>query len=114
MKEAIEEFTAGDPMRTGCKWVRFSLRKLSLEMVKLGHDISLMTLSNLLRENAYSLRANVKSKEPSSNHPERNTQFEYIEQKKQEFKEAGLPIISIDTKKKELIGNFKNAGRAWG
>jgi len=66
-------------MQTGCKWVRFSLRKLSLEMVKLGHDISLMTL-----------------------------------QKKQEFKEAGLPIISIDTKKKELIGNFKNAGRAWG
>jgi hypothetical protein len=114
LKEAIEEFTAGDPMQTDCKWVRFSLRKLSLEMEKLGYGISLMTLSSLLRENDYSLRANVKSKEPSSNHPERNTQFEYIDQKKQEFKEAGLPMISIDTKKKELIGNFKNAGRVWG
>ena len=94
--------------------MRFSLRKLCLEMAKLGHSVSPMTARCLLRENDYSLRANVKSKEPGSNHPDRNAQFEYIEQKKKEFKEAGLPIISIDTKKKELIGNFKNAGRVWG
>ena len=81
LKKAVEEFTAGDPMQQECKWVRFSLRKLSLEMAKLGYGISLMTLSSLLRENDYSLRANVKSKEPSSNHPERNTQFEHIEEK---------------------------------
>ena len=114
LKKAIEEFTAGDPMLQECKWVRFSLRKLCLEMEKLGYSISLMTLSSLLRENDYSLRANVKSKEPGSNHPDRNTQFEYIEQKKKEFKGAELPVISIDTKKKELVGNFKNAGCVWG
>jgi hypothetical protein len=114
LKKAIEEFTAGDPMQQECKWVRFSLRKLCLEMEKLGYSISPMTLSSLLRENDYSLRANVKSKEPGSNHPDRNTQFEYIEQKKKEFKGAELPIISIDTKKKELVGNFKNAGCVWG
>ena len=114
LKAAIEEFTAGDPMQEACKWVRFSLRKLCLEMAELGHCISPMTAGRLLRENNYSLRANVKSKEPGSNHADRNTQFEYIEQKKKEFKEMGLPIISVDAKKKELIGNFKNAGRTWG
>jgi len=114
LKKAIEEFTAGDPMQKECKWVRFSLRKLCFEMAKLGHNISPMTVGRLLRDNDYSLRANVKSKEPGSNHPDRNTQFEHIEQKKKEFKEAGLPVISIDAKKKELIGNFKNTGCVWG
>ena len=61
----------------------------------------------------YALRANVKSTEPGSNHPDRNIQFEYITQKKDEFQAAGLPVISVDTKKKELVGNFKNAGRVW-
>lgn len=101
-------------MKKDCKWVRFSLRQLCREMAKLGCSVSPMTVGRLLEENDYSLRANVKSKEPGSNHPERNTQFEYIEQTKEKFKKEGLPIISIDTKKKELIGNFKNAGRAWG
>jgi hypothetical protein len=82
-------------------------------MAKWEYTVSPMTVRRLLEENDYSLRANVKSKEPGSNHPERNTQFEHIEQKKMEFKEASLPVISIDTKKKELIGNFKNAGRVW-
>ena len=100
-------------MKKDCKWVRFSLRPLCREMAKLGYSVSPMTIGRLLKENNYSLRANVKSKEPGSNHPDRNTQFEYIEQTKEEFQKAGLPIISIDTKKKELIGNFKNAGRIW-
>jgi hypothetical protein len=73
-----------------------------------------MTIGRLLKDNDYALRANVKSKEPGSNHPERNTQFEYIKQTKEEFQKKGLPIISIDTKKKELIGNFKNDGCVWG
>jgi len=101
-------------MKKDCKWVRFSLRPLCREMTKLGCHVSPMTVRRLLKENDYSLRANVKSKEPGSNHPERNTQFEYIEQTKQKFQKEGLPIISIDTKKKELIGNFKNAGCIWG
>jgi len=82
-------------------------------MKNLDYPISAMTIRRLLKENDYSLRANMKSKEPNSNHPERNTQFEHIEQTKIAFKEAELPVISIDTKKKELIGNFKNAGRVW-
>lgn len=95
------------------KWVRLSLRQLSLELDKAGHAASPTTISRLLEENDYALRANVKSNEPGSNHPDRNTQFEYIAQKKAEFQAAGMPVISVDTKKKELIGNFKNAGRVW-
>ena len=108
----VEECTAGDPMRER-KWVRLSLRRLSLELGNLGHAVSPMTVSRLLDDNDYGLRANMKSQEPGSHHPERNTQFEYIARKKAEFQEAGLPIISVDTKKKELVGNFKNPGRVW-
>jgi len=95
------------------KWVRLSLSQLSRALGEVDHRVSPTTISRLLDQSDYALRANMKSKEPGSGHPERNTQFEYIAQKKQEFQEAGLPIISIDTKKKELIGNFKNAGCVW-
>ncbi len=95
------------------KWVRLSLNQLSRALAELGHTLSVTTVSRLSDQSDYALRANVKSQEPGSNHPERNAQFEFLAQKKAEFQAAGLPIISIDTKKKELIGNFKNAGRAW-
>ncbi len=98
---------------TGRRWVRLSLSQLSRALGEVDHRVSPTTISRLLDQNHYALRANMKSKEPGSDHPERNTQFEYIAQKKQEFQEAGLPIISIDTKKKELIGNFKNTGCVW-
>jgi len=108
----VEEFTGGDPMMER-KWVRLSLSQLSLELAQGGHAVSPTTISRLLDESNYALRANVKSTEPGSNHPDRNIQFEYITQKKDEFQAVGLPVISVDTKKKELIGNFKNAGRVW-
>jgi hypothetical protein len=95
------------------KWVRLSLNQLSQALAELGHTLSVTTVSRLLDQSDYALRANVKSQEPGSDHPQRNTQFEYVAQKKAEFHAAGLPIISVDTKKKELIGNFKNAGRTW-
>lgn len=95
------------------KWVRLSLNQLSQALAELGHTLSVTTVSRLLDQSDYALRANVKSQEPGSDHPQRNTQFEYVAQKKAEFQAAGLPIISVDTKKKELIGNFKNAGRTW-
>lgn len=101
-------------MNKDCKWVRLSLRQLCRNMAGLGCSVSPTTIGRLLKDNDYALRANVKSKEPGSNHPERNTQFEYIKQTKEEFLKKGLPIISIDTKKKELIGNFKNDGCVWG
>ena len=91
------------------KWRRSSLRALSQA---LGETVSHTTVGRLLRDMDYSLKANVKrlTGEP---HPERDTQFGYIEQQKQAFREAEWPIISVDTKKKELIGTFKNLGRRW-
>jgi len=95
------------------KWVRSSLRNLSQRLADLGHPISPPTVARLLRKLGYSLRVNVKKQEASATHPERNTQFEYIKALKEDFQAAKCPIISVDTKKKELVGNFKNAGRAW-
>jgi hypothetical protein len=103
--------TAGDPTG-GQKWVRSSLRKLSRRLSDAGHKISPPTVGRLLKKLGYSLKANVQKK-TGKEHPERNKQFEYIEAQKQAFKTAGLPIISVDTKNKELIGDFKNAGQAW-
>lgn len=96
------------------KWVRSSLRQLSQRLKALGHSVSPPTVGRLLRQLGYALRVNVKKQEASAAHPERNQQFEQIEAQKQRFQAAGWPIISVDTKKKELIGNFKNAGQAWG
>lgn len=103
--------TAGDPTG-GQKWARSSLRKLSCRLSAVGHKVSPPTVGRLLKKLGYSLKANVKKK-TGKEHPERNKQFEYIEAQKQAFKAAGLPIISVDTKNKELIGDFKNAGQAW-
>lgn len=75
------------------KWVRLSLSQLSLELSKGGHAVSPTTISRLLDESNYALRANVKSTEPGSNHPDRNIQFEYITQKKDEFQAAGCRAL---------------------
>jgi hypothetical protein len=96
------------------KWVRSSLRQLSQRLGDQGHRVSPPTVGRLLRHLGYSLRVNVKKLEASASHPERAKQFDYIEVQKQHFQSANWPIISVDTKKKELIGNFKNAGQAWG
>lgn len=96
------------------KWVRAGLRRLSRELGQAGHTASPPTVGRLLRKLGFGLRANVKSKEAGSNHPDRDTQFVYIAQRKATFITAGEPVISVDTKKKDLIGNFKDAGRAWG
>lgn len=107
----MEENTAGDPM--GClKWTGKSVRKISEELAALGHTASPNTVSRLLREMDYSLRANVKSHE-GKQHPDRDTQFRYINAQVKAFIKAADPVISVDTKKKELVGNFKNPGRTW-
>lgn len=106
----IEEETAGDPMSEK-KWVRRSLRQLSRALQTEGFQASAMTVRRLLRETGYSLKGN--QKENTSPHPERDRQFRYIARVKQCFLGAGHPVVSIDMKKKELIGNFKNAGRTW-
>ena len=94
------------------RWTRSSLRHLSAELKSMGHAASRMTVSRLLRKQDYSLKANVK-RLCGPAHPDRERQFEYIEAQKQAYVEAGLPVISVDTKKKELIGDFYNSGRSW-
>ena len=94
------------------KWHRSSLRHLMDEMEKLGYWLSHTTISRLLEKLGYSLKANEK-RLAGSQHPDRNLQFEYIAAQKAAFRAQGLPIISVDTKKKELIGNFKNPGQEW-
>jgi hypothetical protein len=104
--------TAGDPMTTQ-KWVRSSLRTLSTKLEAAGHAISPPTVGRLLRKLDYSLHVNSKKIEASSNHPDRNQQFDYIGVQRARFTAAGLPIISVDTKHKPLVGDFRNAGQTW-
>jgi hypothetical protein len=96
------------------KWVRASLQRLSWELGQAGHAASAPTVGRLLRKLGFGLRANLKSEETGSNHPDRDTQFSYIAKRRAAFVAAGEPVISVDTKKKDLIGNFENAGQAWG
>jgi len=105
--------TAGDPM-SAQKWVRSSLRHLSRRLGAAGHPVSPSTVGRLLVKQGYALRVNEKQVEASAHHPNRDTQFAHLAVQRQVFQAAGLPVISVDTKKKELVGNFKNAGRVWG
>ena len=94
-------------------WGRRSLRRLRQRLADRGHTVSAPTVSRLLKKHDDALRVNAKEKEARSQHPDRDTQFQYIEAQKAACAAAGGVIISVDTKKKELIGNFKNAGQAW-
>jgi Rhodopirellula transposase DDE domain len=109
----VEPETAGDPM-SDQKWVRSSLRQLSTRLADAGHSVSPPTVGRLLADLDYALHVNAKKVEARSDHADRDAQFNYIAAQRQAFLNAHLPIISVDTKKKELIGNFKNAGAAWG
>ena len=97
---------------TDRKWVRSSLRHLSDLLRKQGVSISRGTVGRLLKKLGFSLRANEK-RLTGPPHPDRDRQFRYIERLKRRFLRAGLPVISVDAKKKELVGDFKNAGRVW-
>lgn len=108
----MEPETAGDPL-SAQKWVRSSLRHLSARLTAQGHAISYQTVGRLLAKLGYALHVNAKKLEASAQHPDRNAQFEHIAAQRAAFTAAGWPIISVDTKKKELIGDFKNAGAAW-
>jgi len=112
VKELVEPDTAGDPI-TGQLWVRSSLRRIRDRLEAIGHPVSAPTVGRLLKGLGYSLRVNSKKIEASSNHPDRDQQFAYIAVQRAAFSVAGLPILSVDTKKKELVGNFMNAGAAW-
>jgi Rhodopirellula transposase DDE domain len=111
LKKLLEDETAGSPM-DGKKWQRSSLRKLSKMLKELGHQVERCTVARLLKKLGYSMRAN-KKRRSGSQSPERDEQFRYIASQRAAYISLGLPVISVDTKKKELIGNFRNNGRAW-
>lgn len=107
----VEDETAGDPM-SDKKWVRRTVRQMRKRLKKQGYKLSRSTVWRLLRDLGYALWGNRKE-EGGPPHPDRDRQFRYIQRVKQLFGQAGYPVISVDTKKKELIGNFNNPGRRW-
>jgi len=112
LQALVDPETAGDPM-SAQKWVRSSLRHLSRQLTAAGHPVSHQTVGRLLTDLDYALHVNAKKIEARATHPDRDAQFSYIATQRQVFQAANLPIISVDTKKKEVIGNFKNAGQVW-
>jgi Rhodopirellula transposase DDE domain len=113
LEKLLENEVGGDPA-SDRKWVRCSLSQLSNSLREEGHPASSTTVSRLLKKMGYSLKANERKQGQSkTNHPERDEQFRYIASRRGSFSSAGLPIISVDTKKKELIGNFRRPGKTW-
>jgi transposase len=111
LERLIDPVTRGAP-ESPLRWTCKSVRKLTEELRGLGHATSHRMVAELLHELGYSLQANRKTIEGKS-HPDRNAQFEFIKTKVQAALRAGEPVISVDAKKKELVGEFKNAGREW-
>jgi hypothetical protein len=111
LRSLVEPQTRGDP-QSPLLWTCKSLRKLSQGLCEMGHKIGRTLVGELLHELGYRLQSNRKTRE-GSNHPDRDAQFRYINDRVKEALAAGAPAISVDTKKKELVGDFKNAGREW-
>ena len=111
LKRLVEPATLGDPVRP-LLWVSKSLDKLAATLAAMGHSISPNSVRKLLTEVGFSRQVNRKADEGSS-HPDRNVQFEYINAEVLAAQAAGQPVISVDTKKKELVDNYRNAGSDW-
>jgi len=108
LESLIEPYERGNP-ESPLRWTSKSLRKLSDELKRIGHKVSHVTVARLLGKLGYTLQSNKKSHE-GGNSPDRNAQFDQINRTAKEFIEEGQPVISVDAKKKELVGNFKNNG----
>jgi Rhodopirellula transposase DDE domain len=111
LERLVNPATRGDPM-SPLRWTCKSTRKLAEELQHRGHDVSHQTVALLLQAAGYSLQSNRKTRDGSS-HPDRNAQFEFINTRVLTFQRRGQPVVSVDTKKKELIGDFKNNGEEW-
>ncbi len=111
LEALVEPVTRGDPM-SPLRWTCKSTRQLAAELARQGHRVSHQTVADLLHALDYSLQGNRKTKEGTA-HPDRDTQFAYINAQVRDFQARGQPVISVDTKKKELVGDFKNGGREW-
>ena len=107
--QVLRDHTAGDPMNPDIKWTNLSRRQIACRMTALGTPVSRRIVRQLLLQHGYRRRKAVK-KVTMGSHPDRNAQFEAITRLKAEYRAAGLPVLSIDTKKKELLGNFHRDG----
>jgi hypothetical protein len=107
----IDPDTRSDPM-SPLRWTCKSTGQLALALTRGGHPVSADTVGSILREAGYSLQANAKLKE-GKQHPDRDAQFAYLNEQVRRHQAVGAPVLSIDTKKKELVGEFKNGGGEW-
>jgi hypothetical protein len=111
LEALVDPVTRGHP-ESPLRWTCKSTSKLAEELCRQSHPVSDRTVATLLKAAGYSLQANRKTREGSS-HPDRNAQFEYISQQVLACQRRRQPVVSVDTKKKELVGEFKNAGQEW-
>jgi Rhodopirellula transposase DDE domain len=111
LRDLVESSTRGDP-QSPLFWTSKSTRKLAEELGDQGHPVSHQTVAALLSDWGYSLQANRKTKE-GQDHPDRDEQFAYITRRVREFQRDAQPVVSVDAKKKELVGDFRNPGREW-
>jgi hypothetical protein len=111
LQRIVQETTAGDPM-SALKWTHKSTRTIATELARRGHAMTGVTVARMLREQDYSLQANVKTLE-GPQHPDRDAQFRYLNAKVAAFLRTRDPVLSVDTKKKELVGAFRNPGQTW-
>jgi Rhodopirellula transposase DDE domain len=112
LRKILAEFTAGDPMREGVLWTNLSWRELSRRLIALGTPASRRTVRRLLKKLKLGRRT-ARKKKTMGHHPDRNAQFENIARLRREYQAAGDPVISIDTKKKEQLGNFHRSGQTY-
>jgi hypothetical protein len=108
--KVLADHTAGDPMRPGVKWTNLSRRQIALRLKELGTAAGKDAVSAMLWAHGYRRRKAKKHKTMGRTHPDRNAQFQNISRLKKDHLDAGLPVISVDTKKKELLGNFHRDG----
>jgi hypothetical protein len=111
LRRIVEPASRGDPMKVLC-WTTLSTYSIAEALTKEGHPVSPRTVASMLKADDYRLQNNRKTKE-GKQHPDRNEQFEYINRQSLRFMGKGEPVVSVDTKKKELVGNFANKGREW-
>jgi hypothetical protein len=107
----VDPDSRGDPM-SPLRWTCKSTGQLALALTRAGHPVSDTVVGEMLRASGYSLQANAKVREGGQN-PDRNAQFHYLNEQAREFRDAGFPVVSVDAKKKELVGEYKNGGREW-
>ena len=111
LETLVEPTSRGDP-QSPLRWTCMSVRQLATEVRRQGHTVERQTVAHLLAALGYSLQANRKTKEGTS-HPDRNAQFAYINTRVRAFQKRGYPVVSVETKKQELVGDFKNGGQEW-